>query len=144
MPFYPWGPHGPTSENPNEIPNPTPPWKHAPLTPPSFETPGGAPASGPMPAGSGSIASGSTGRAHKSVFLAFLLALLFGPLGLFYASWKGALFLLFAAPPLMVALAWAAGSPSYLQYVETVGPIVYALSLVWSVIAARAFNRRHQ
>src|SRR5690349_10949457 len=109
MGTFPWGPNGPET-GPNEVtPNPTPSYVPPPPTP-SYEPPAsswGAPVSGPAYYGgnsvpyTGPVYSGPIKPRRKHYFLALFLTFLFGPLGLFYASKKGALavlFLLVAVP----------------------------------------------
>jgi hypothetical protein len=67
----------------------------------------------------------------KSVPLALLLAFLFGPLGLMYASLAGGVFLVLVA---------AAGVVPTLGFVLV---FVWPASMVWAVVAASAKHRAY-
>ncbi len=88
----------------------------------------------------------------KSVGIAILLTLFFGPFGLFYATIGGALFVMFGVPFLCIVggiafgAAASAGSTTGLLGALTMIPLcglaMWLISLVWSVIAVNAFNNR--
>src|SRR5579884_3940290 len=105
MGSYPWGPHGPQS-GPNQVtPNPTPAWVPPPPGPSYTAQPHAASYSGGAVQSSGYVAP--SGPRKKHYVVAVLLALLFAPLGLLYASKKGALvllILLFAVPIALAAM----------------------------------------
>jgi hypothetical protein len=112
--YYPWGPHGPQS-SPNEVtPNPTAPYVPPPPEP-AYEppAPSPSPAYDPQPVGPDSsrpAAVQTTGYAgpprprKKNYAVALILTLIFGPLGLFYATKKGALTMLFLLVAVPVSL----------------------------------------
>ena len=152
MGTYPWGPHGPQS-GPNEVtPNPTPAY-----VPPPSSTDWSAPASTPSygggPTYSGGGAVGYTGPHTKSYFFAILLSAIFGPLGLFYATKKGALvmlLLLFGYPIALTALGHApgvyeAGNPISIigndAVMNGVWRIAMPVSVIWSIFAVASHNR---
>lgn len=150
---YPWGPHGPQS-GPNQVtPNPTPAW----VPPPSAPSGGswGVPARGPS-GGGGSVGTGYpitfTPR-PKRYWLALILAAIFGPLGLFYASKKGALLLLvllFAVPYTLAALGgWHGAFRRHPLYVlgndgvmDGMWRLFVVASLVWSVFGVHRYNKK--
>ena len=88
----------------------------------------------------------------KSVGVAILLTLFFGPIGLFYATIRGALFVILGVPFLFtvgaIALRAAASAGSTVGLVGVLAMIplcvvaTWVLSLVWSVTAVNAYNRR--
>jgi hypothetical protein len=153
---YPWGPHGPQT-GPNEVtPNPTPAYVPPPdPTPAYYPAPApsyGAPAQGPVASGGGSLAyRGPIRPRPKGYFVALLLTFLFGPLGLFYATKKGALAMLLFLVGVPVALSAMGvlpfGSASHpfavLDHGSVMDPmwkISAILSMLWAVIAV---NRRN-
>ena len=144
--FYPWGPHGPRSDHPNVIPNPTPV-----DTVPKFEA---WQPTVPSLGGGGSY-SGSTALPRnpgKSVLMGILLTAIFGPLGLFYASKKGALAMLVAWFGLSMLMslpgspAAQPGAPSPALWIEVafqvLWPLAAAGSVVLSVVAVIAHNKK--
>ncbi|MCE5257848.1 MAG: hypothetical protein LLG44_02175 [Chloroflexi bacterium] len=68
-------------------------------------------------------------RSHKSVFLALVLTLLFGPLGMFYATVKGAIIMLIAS--LIVGVASSGVGLIFTQIV----------CVIWGMVAADAHNK---
>ena len=149
MSSHPWGPHGPQA-GPNQVtPNPTPAY-----VPPasSFESYGPSSVtynigSGPMP--------GYKGPRKKGYIVALILTFLFGPLGLFYASKKGALvllFLLFAVPITLGAIGLLPGGSmnhpfailDHEAIMEPMWSFFAFVSIVWSVIAVNRFNAREK
>ncbi len=157
MSSSPWGPHGPQS-NPYEVtPNPTPSY----VPPPPDPTPAYVPSapaqyyapSSYAPQGSNQVNYASVGSKprRKGYIVALILTFLFGPLGLFYATKKGALillFLLFAVPiTLSVIGGLPGGSPTHpfaiLDHDSIMQPIwslCAFVSMVWSVIAVNRYN----
>ena len=87
MGSYPWGPHGPQS-GPNQVTsNPTPAYVPPPAAPSWTPTvQGGGYGGGPV-ANTGYVATPS-GPRKKHYVLAVILAAIFEPVGLFYASKK--------------------------------------------------------
>lgn len=152
----PWGPHGPQS-GPNQVtPNPTPSYSPPAWNPPASSN-WGAPASTPVSYGGGGGYTGYTGPPKprtKSYILAVFLALIFGPLGLFYASKKGALvtllFLVGVPVSLNMFLSSAAvrftSNPFAILENSTVMDQFWRLSVlisvIWSVVAVIRFNRK--
>jgi len=153
MGSYPWGPHGPQS-GPNQVtPNPTPAYVPPPPAP-TYYPPSPAPNyyGGPVNTGPAqSTGCVPTGPRKKHYLLAVILALMFGPLGLFYASRKGALvllFLLFAVPTTLAAMgSYPFVSPSHpmrvIQY-DLVMNRMYStcvfFCVIWSVIGVYRRN----
>jgi hypothetical protein len=152
MGTYPWGPHGPQS-GPNEItPNPTPSY----VPPPS--APAYAPPASPVSYGGGSygVASNSAGQfaagpRSKHYLIALILTFLFGPLGLFYASKKGALLVLFILIGLPVTLGvlgvLPGGSPAHPfsildhdSVMTRMWSLCVVISMLWSVPAVWRHN----
>ena len=148
MGTYPWGPHGP-QVGPNQVtPNPTPAY----VPPPSYNAP-----SWPTPSyGGGAVGSGApmvyTGPRRKGYFVALLLTLLFGPLGLFYASKKGALLVLLFLIGFPVTLSFLGaipgGSPMHpfaiLDHDSIMNPmwsLCVMISMGWAVFAVAKHNR---
>jgi hypothetical protein len=85
----------------------------------------------------------------KSVGIAILLTLLFGPIGLFYATVRGALTVLFLLPTAFVVLAaLVAASPSAggafwaLMLIPLGFATTWIVSLIWCVTAVNAYNRQ--
>jgi len=147
---YPWGPHGPQS-GPNQVtPNPTPAW----VPPPA--APSGGSWGRPLPAGGGGQAGTSVPITFtprpKRYWLALLLAAIFGPLGLFYASKKGALLLLallFAVPYAMATMGvWPAfhRHPLYVlandAVMDRMWRVCVMASLVWCVSGVHRYNKQ--
>ena len=154
---YPWGPHGPQS-GPNEVtPNPTPAYVPPPPNPtPAYyptSTPAyGAPTAGPASYGGGSVSySGPILPKRKGYFMALILTFLLGPLGLFYATKKGALAMLLFLVGVPVALSAAGllpfGSASHpfavldhSSVMDGMWRISVAFSMAWSVVAVNSHN----
>ena len=147
---YPFGPHGPQGGPHQVTPNPTPAW----VPPPPMASPGPfvPQASGPYAGGGGASTSYPVNYTPgpKRYWLALLLAAIFGPLGLFYASKKGALLLLvllFAVPYTMASMGvWPAfhRHPLYVLANDGVMDRMWRLcvmaSLVWCVFGVRRYN----
>lgn len=88
----------------------------------------------------------------KSVGISLLLTLLFGPLGLLYATVKGALIVMFAVPAgfalvgtLLAGVSSAAhpGGPIVvlLTFIPLMFVTMWVLSIVWSITAVNAYNK---
>jgi hypothetical protein len=152
--MYPWGPHGPQS-GPNQVtPNPTPAY----VPPPASS--GGWSASAPSYSGGGgggvgySGYSGYSGPRTKSYILSTLLTMIFGPFGLFYATAKGdlvLLFFLFGFPAIMGFLGLAPGVPqaghplamlNNEPVMENMWSVSVFCSVIWSLIAVMRYNRK--
>ena len=81
--------------------------------------------------------NGPVYRPYKSMVAAAALPILFGPLGLFYASPKGAVIVIAA----LFAIPMATGS---LDNPAVIVPLLqgsYVVSIVWSLVAIRAYNK---
>jgi hypothetical protein len=88
----------------------------------------------------------------KSVGIAILLTLFLGPIGLFYATIRGALFVMFGVPFLFTvgAIAFGAmasngsagGAIGVLAMIPLCMVTMWVLSLVWAVTAVNAYNQR--
>jgi hypothetical protein len=151
MGSYPWGPHGPQS-GPNQVtPNPTPSYVPPPAAPTYYPQPQAPAYYGGAAQNTGYVGVAS-GPRKKHYVLAAILALLFGPLGLLYASKKGALIalvLLFGVPITLAAMgAYPFVPPSHpirvIQY-DVVMNRMYSscllLCLIWSVAGVYRHNR---
>lgn len=68
-------------------------------------------------------------RGHKSVFLAFVLTLFFGPFGMFYSTVKGAVIML-----IVTVVLGAATSGVGLFFTQIV-------CIIWGMIAADSYNK---
>ena len=83
-------------------------------------------------------------KAEKGIVTSVLLALVFGPFGLLYTTWKGGAVMI----ALMVLAGYLRGGS--MQAVESeavMGPIwscSVVVSVIWTFLAAKAFNQRHQ
>lgn len=79
---------------------------------------------------------------HKNIVKAALLALLCGPFGLLYTTWRGG--------ALLIALTALAGrihggsfdAISNEDVMHAIWPFSVSLSVVWTILAAIAYNRR--
>lgn len=152
MGSYPWGPHGPQS-GPNQVtPNPTPAW----VPPPPAASGGSWGVPAPSGGGGGAVNTNYTytfKRGPKHYWLGLILAAIFGPLGLFYASKKGALLLLvllFAVPLTLATLGGWHGAflrhPLNVLGNDRVMDGMWRLcvlgSLVWCVFGVRRYNKQ--
>jgi len=156
MGSYPWGPHGPQT-GPNEVtPNPTPSYvppppmqTYVPPSPRPVYSAGGGSAS--YSSASYPVARGSSRPSRKRYWLALSLTFLFGPLGLFYASKKGALvmlFLLFAVPiglSMAGMLPWGSQSHPFAilnhdSVMDQMWSLAAFFSMIWAVIGVRIHN----
>ena len=147
MSTYPWGPHGPES-GPNQVtPNPTPSYVPPPPTP-SYAPP----TSTPISYGGGAVQyTGPVQRGPKHYFLALVLTFVFGPLGLFYATKKGALTMLFLLVAVPVGLSLAGVLPygslahpfailDHSSVMDGFWSVSVFFSMIWSVIAVKSYN----
>jgi hypothetical protein len=156
---YPWGPHGPRVDAHSVTPNPTAPyvepaWQSQPYPAPSAPAPGyygSAASSQPNAAGATPFGLGGARKFRKSYIFAVVLAFFFGPLGLFYATKKGALLmlaLLFGVPIALCFLGIVPGTVrgnpfSVLDNYAVMNRLwsySVVLSVLSSVIAVRAHN----
>ena len=128
----PWGPHGPQVPPNSVTPNPTS------ASPPPVFTPGPTPAPYSQPL-SPTSQGGTTGSPRpaepKKLLLAVLLAICFGPFGLWYATWgtRQALLSFLFAGAAVLDLLWSRQA--------TWTPFV-VISVIWAVFAVRAHNRQ--
>jgi len=85
----------------------------------------------------------TTNRQHvvttptKSVGLSILLILLFGPIGMFYSTVKGAF--IFILLSIVLSLTAIAIDPMWLLVVL---PVMWIVSLVWGAWAVKSYNQR--
>ncbi len=73
----------------------------------------------------------------KSVGISILLILLFGPIGLFYSTVKGAI--LFTIIFIVLVLIALVVNPMLLL---VVGPVMWVVSLVWGAMAVKSYNQK--
>ncbi len=145
---FPWGPHGPQT-GPNQItPNPTAPYVPPPAAPAYF--PPTVPMQGPVGYGPPN-APAYYGPTKKHYWIALPLAFILGPIGLFYASKKGALILLIAWFGVPVGLT-ATGVLSFASpahpfdilgnhfVMTSMWSLCTCLSLVWSIFGVHRHN----
>ena len=88
-----------------------------------------------------SSAPAFTGPYTKGFIAPVLLALLFGPFGLFYTTWKGALVLLLLCGLAGLAMA----GPHFVNndvVIFQLSLVARPVSIVWAIFARRAYNRR--
>ena len=155
MGSYPWGPHGPQS-GPNQVtPNPTPAWVPPPApsggswSPPAPSYGGGGGGAAPN---YGGVAAGGYVRRKKSYILGVILPALFGPFGLMYVTFRGALLMvgLMLATPYMLARMGAYGPAFQRMPLNIIGreavmngwwTLAAMISLVWCVIGVWRHNR---
>lgn len=153
---FPWGPHGPQTDANTVTPNPTPAY-----VPPAPEPDYVPPAPGPSyaPTTSGPVSYGGGGAAQytgpvrprpKRYWLAVILTFVFGPVGLFYATKKGALamlFLLIAVPVGLGAIGvlpgGSAAHPFAILDHSSVMDRMWSLSVVLSMLCSVAAVNRH-
>ena len=156
---YPWGPHGPRVDPHSVTPNPPasyvePAWQSQPYPAPSAPAPGyygSAAPSQPSAAGATNFALGGRRNFRKSYLLAVVLAFFFGPLGLFYATKKGALLMLAVLVGVPIALCYLGIVPGTVRgnpfsvldnyaVMNRMWTYSVVLSLLSSVIAVRTHN----
>jgi hypothetical protein len=147
MGSYPWGPHGPQT-GPNEVtPNPTPAYVPPPM--PSYD----APMPGPLSYGGGAQYSGPVQPRSKGYFAALILTFFFGPLGLFYATKKGALAMLLFLVGVPVVLSNIGVLPfgsaqhpfavlDHSSVMDGMWKISVVFSMIWAVMAVNRYNAR--
>lgn len=108
---------------------------------PSLSTPIASPTVDARPAVSHMVVTPT-----KSVGVAILVTLFFGPLGLFYASVAGALVVLFGSIAAGVALMTLGlsghGSLGALAGLGLLLPVAWITSLVWGIVAVNSYNAR--
>jgi len=82
----------------------------------------------------------------KSVGIAILVTVVFGPLGLFYATVRGALIVIavsIAAAVLLLTTGLSGhGGTGTLLGLGSILPIAWIVSFVWGVVAVNAYNAR--
>lgn len=125
--------------------NPTEPYRPPPAEP-SWQ-PMRTPVSGPTPGAAVPFVYGaSSGPRRKSMWIAVVLAVVLGPLGLFYVGlWNGiaALVVLPAAIPYVLARIAAATGGNYQEMISTVGvPLIWCFTVPWALIATAVRNSR--
>jgi len=159
MGSFPWGPPGPQS-GPNQVtPNPTPAYVPPAWNPAlAYIPPAPTPVSYGTPAPAAHTGSGGGVYLHthtpgpKHYWLAVLLSFLFGPVGLFYASKKGALILLLLLVGVPVGLAalgaWPGAIHRHPLSVQEHDSIMNRMwsacvffSMIWCVIGVRRYNQ---
>jgi hypothetical protein len=89
----------------------------------------------------GSSVPAFTGPYTKGYIAPVMLALLFGPFGLFYTTWKGALVLLLLCGLAGLAMA----GPNFVNndvIIFQLSLVARPVSIVWTIFARRAYNRR--
>jgi hypothetical protein len=145
---FPWGPHGPQT-GPNEVtPNPTPSYVPPPM-PEYVASSYGAPTSygGPVQY------SGPVTPRTKGYIIALILTFLFGPLGLFYATKRGALAMLVFLVGIPVSLSAIGilpfGSASHpfavldhSSIMDGMWKLSVVFSMIWAVVAVNRYNAR--
>src|SRR5258708_17641711 len=146
---YPWGSHGPQS-GPNQVtPNPTPAYGAPPPNPTPAYYPTSTPSygGGPVPyGGAGASYTGPILPRRKGYFMALILTFLFGPLGLFYATKRGALAMLLFLVGVPVALSAAGALPfgssshpfaglDHSSVIDGLGSVSAFFSMLWSLVA---------
>jgi len=156
MGSYPWGPHGPQS-GPNQVtPNPTPAYVPPPPEPTYYPpTPSGGTSygGGYAPSGTDAVGVGYGGPTPgpKRYWLALVLTFFFGPLGLFYATKKGALIMLLLLVGVPVTLSVAGILPygsvahpfAILDHdgiMNQMWSLSVLLSMIWSIVGVRRYN----
>lgn len=155
---YPWGPHGPQS-GPNQVtPNPTPAYVPPPPEPAYYPPSSGGgqtsySGSGYVAPSGNTVGVGYGGHTPgpKRYWLALVLASFFGPLGLFYATKKGALIMLL----LLVGVPVSFSVIGVLPYGSMAHPFAIldhdgimnqmwcfsvVLSMIWSIVGVRRYN----
>jgi len=89
--------------------------------------------------------------AGKSLGVALLLTVFFGPVGLLYASIRGALILIFGIPTAAVILAGVGATASHSNQAAGLGAfglillivgLSYPVSIIWAVMATNAYNKK--
>jgi hypothetical protein len=154
MNTYPWGPHGPQSSPHQVTPNPTPAYVPPPM--PAYQAPaastgstGGGYSGDPVAGG----VAGFGGPMRKGYVTAFILAAIFGPLGLLYSNAKPAKLLLLLVAANTAWNVFTASAPAieraggYLSFIGSsesmaaLWSLVTFLSVLLSVVGVKAFNK---
>ena len=81
------------------------------------------------------------GPRRKGMIRAVLLAMIFGPFGLFYVSWRSACVLLLVAGAAIMALGGVQGFSSDIV-LTPVTFVARTVATVWAVVACIRYNRR--
>ena len=82
-----------------------------------------------------------SGPSYKGMIRAVLLAMIFGPFGLFYVSWKSACILLLVAGAAIMALGGVQGFSSDVV-LTPVTFVARTVSTIWAVVVCIMYNRR--
>ena len=143
-----WGPPRHDLPPVHALPNPTDPYQHG----GTFGAAGnwGVPASAGAPlvgGGGGAVFAmgGSIGRSKRSIPIAILLAVVLGPLGLFYVNIASGIIALIAIPVVVRSLAFAAAAivGGGMGTVGTIAvPILWCITVPWAIIGVRVRNAR--
>jgi hypothetical protein len=158
MGSYPWGPHGPQS-GPNQVtPNPTPAYVPPPAPSggswaPPAPSYGGGGRGAPNYGGGGGTGAGVGGPRRKGYVLAVILTAIFGPFGLMYITFRGALLMLalLLGTPYTLARMGAYGRAFQRTPLEIIGrdavmnrwwTLAVMICVVWSVIGVWWHNRK--
>lgn len=73
----------------------------------------------------------------KSVGISILLTLIFGPIGMFYSTVKGAIIWLILA--IILSIGALASNPALLLIIL---PMMWFVSLIWGAMAVKAYNKK--
>ena len=140
------------------MPDHTRPLEHAPrgtTNQDTYQPPSGESESWTPPASTGGGGGGgnygsyypsSAPSRRKSLKVAVVLAILFGPLGLFYVNILNGIAAVIVIPPVMRFLAFgiAAAVGGDKETVNTIFiPILWALSIPWAIIGVKVRNARY-
>ena len=121
--------HSPQHAPDHALQNPTPSYSPEPASIESWQT---------FSSGTWSSAGSGTHTAtpgRKSIGVALILTMLFGPLGLLYATKLGALIVLIGVPMVFGVLTRApVGGPAT--------SFMWLISMIWAVVAVRAHNAK--
>jgi len=139
-----WGPPRHDLPPAHALPNPTDPYQHQGIGGGQGEW--SPPGNGGAPVYSGApVVLGSGGRSKRSIPIAILLALLLGPLGLFYVnllSGIAALTILpLVLPKLIFATAAAVGGGTHTVDIVLL-PVLWSVCIPWAIIGVKIRNAR--
>ncbi len=87
-------------------------------------------------------------KSHKSTGIAILLTLLFGPIGLFYASVAGGIILTFVVPAILIILIFAGAIQSEaillasLIFTFVISIFYWLICIIWAIIAVQDYNKQ--
>ena len=101
-------------------------------------TPGPSYGGGGLPSGSFAI------DPRRSIKVAIVLAIVLGPLGLFYVSFLNGVAALFLVVPIARQLAFAVASAlgGRIEVFTAIVPIIWCFTVPWAIIGARWRNRK--